>query len=86
MSKQTTLMRQIFFGLVFLYGVGLSSYFGSWGIRDMVALEKAVSVGAQHEEMRHRMNVAAEGNWFLLANLIAVTGALGMIGSVKKDD
>jgi hypothetical protein len=32
------------------------------------------------------MNVAAEGNWFLLANLIAVTGALGMIGSVKKDD
>jgi hypothetical protein len=25
------------------------------------------------------MNVAAEGNWFLLANLIAVTGALGMV-------
>jgi len=78
-------MRQLFFGLIFLYGVGLSTYFGQWGIRDMVALEKAVSAGAKHEEMRHRMNVAAEGNWFLLANLIAVTGALGMIGSYKKD-
>ena len=79
-------MRQLFFGLVFLYGVGLSTYFGSWGIRDMAALEKAVSVGAHHEEMRHRMNVAAEGNWFLLANLIAITGAIGTIGTFKKSD
>jgi len=79
-------MRQFFFGLFFLYGVGLSTYFGSWSIRDMAALEKAVSVGAQHEEMRHRMNVAAEGNWFLLSNLIAITGALGTIGTFKKDD
>jgi hypothetical protein len=60
-------MRQFFFGLVFLYGVGLSTYFGSWGVR-------------------HRMNVAAEGNWFLLANLIAITGALGTIGTFKKND
>ena len=52
----------------------------------MLALEKAVSVGAHHEEIRHRMNVAAEGNWFLLANLIAVTGALGTIGTLKKND
>lgn len=79
-------MRQLFFGLVFLYGVGLSTYFAGWGIRDMAALEKAVSVGAKHEEMRHRLNVSAEGNWFLLSNLIAVTGALGTIGSYKKDD
>jgi len=79
-------MRQFFFGLVFLYGVVLSAYFGSWGIRDMEALEKAVSAGARHEEIRHRMNVAAEGNWFLLANLIAVTGALGTIATSKKDD
>lgn len=79
-------MRQFFFGLVFLYGAGLSTYFGSWGIRDMAALEKAVSVGAHHEEMRHRLNVSAEGNWFLLANLIAITGALGTIGTFKKDD
>lgn len=78
-------MRQLFFGLVFLYGVGLSTYFGSWAIKDMAALEKAVSVNAQHEEIRHRMNVSAEGNWFLLSNLIAVTSALGMIGSYKKD-
>ena len=79
-------MRQFFFGLVFLYGVGLSTYFGSWGVRDMEALEKAVAIGARHEEIRHRMNVAAEGNWFLLANLIAITGALGTIGTFKKND
>jgi hypothetical protein len=79
-------MRQVFFGLIFLYGAGLSTYFGSWAIKDMYALEKAVSVGAHHEEIRHRMNVSAEGNWFLLANLIAVTGSLGLIGSSKKDD
>ena len=85
-GKQTNPMRQFFFGIVFLYGVGLSTYFASWGIRDMVALEKAVAVGAQHEEMRHRLNVSAEGNWFLLANLIAVTGALGTIGTLQKND
>jgi len=79
-------MRQFFFGLVFLYGVGLSTYFASWGIRDMIELEKAVAVGARHEEMRHRLNVSAEGNWFLLANLVAVTGALGVGGSSKKND
>lgn len=79
-------MRQFFFSIVFLYGIGLSTYFASWGIRDMQALERAVSVGATHEEVRHRMNVAAEGNWFLLANLIAIGGALGTIGTSKKDD
>ena len=79
-------MRRFFFSLVFIYGVGLSTYFASWGIRDMQALEKAVAVGSHHEEMRHRLNVSAEGNWFLLANLIAVTGALGTIGTSKKDD
>ena len=52
----------------------------------MAALENAVASGSQHEEMRHRMNVSAEGNWFLLANLIAVTGALGTIGTSKNDD
>jgi hypothetical protein len=79
-------MRRFFFSLVFLYGVGLSMYFGSWGIRDMAALENAVASGSQHEEMRHRMNVSAEGNWFLLSNLIAITGALGTIGTSKNDD
>jgi hypothetical protein len=78
-------MRKLFFTLVFFYGVGLSTYFAHWGIRDMAALEKAVSVGAHHEEMRHRMNVSAEGNWFLLSNLIAVTGALGVVGGSKKN-
>jgi hypothetical protein len=79
-------MRRFFFGVIFLYGLGLSTYFASWGIRDMAALEKAVAANAHHEEMRHRMNVSAEGNWFLLSNLIAITGALGTIGSFKKNN
>lgn len=86
MSNKVKSMRRFFFSLVFLYGIGLSMYFGAWGIRDMQALENAVSSGARHEEIRHRMNVSAEGNWFLLANLIAITGALGTIGTSKNVD
>ena len=71
-------MRQLFFGLVFLYGVLGSTYVAYETARDMAMLENAVRMGSQHAEMRHRMNVAAEGNWFLLGNIIAIMGALGM--------
>lgn len=70
-------MQKLFFGLVFLYGVLGSSYVAYETTRDMKMLESAVRIGSRHEEMRHRMNVAAEGNWFLLGNLIAVAGAIG---------
>ena len=71
-------MRQLFFGLVFLYGVIGSGYVAYETTRDMALLESAVMTGAQHAEMRHRTNVAAEGTWFLLGNLIAIAGAFGM--------
>jgi hypothetical protein len=76
-------MKKIFFSLVFLYGVLGSAFVAKETVRDMALLENAVRNGYEHAEMRHRMNVAAEGNWFLLGNLIAIAGAFGLC---QKDD
>jgi hypothetical protein len=70
-------MQKLFFSLVFIYGVLGSGYVAYETTRDMAMLENAVKSGNHHAEMRHRMNVAAEGNWFLLGNIIAITGAIG---------
>lgn len=63
---------------MFLYGVLGSTYVAYETTRDMALLENAVQSGAYHAEMRHRTNVAAEGTWFLLGNLIAIAGVFGM--------
>lgn len=44
---------------VIVYGIGLSSYFGWWALRDNAALEIAVKANAPQKEMRHRINVFA---------------------------
>ena len=77
-------MQKLFFSLVFIYGVLGSSYVAYETSRDMVMLENAVKNGNHHAEIRHRMNVAAEGNWFLLGNLIAVAGAIGFCMNTKS--
>jgi hypothetical protein len=52
--------------------------FGVALIPDYAALIQAVEQQQEQAELRHRINVFAEGTWFLLANLIAVGGlALG---------
>ena len=62
-------------GLVaILYGVGLSGYFGWWVLKDNAALEGAVRASAPHAELRHRINVTAEGIWFLLSNIVILQG------------
>jgi hypothetical protein len=61
-----------------IYGVLGSTYVAYETTRDMALLENAVQNGSHHAEIRHRMNVAAEGNWFLLGNLIAIAGAFGL--------
>jgi hypothetical protein len=71
-------MKKLFFTLVFLYGLLGSSYVAYETTRDMALLESAVRNGEKHAEMRHRTNVAAEGTWFLLGNLIAIVGVFGM--------
>ena len=61
--------------LAIIYGIGMSSYFGWWALRDNAALEVAVRGNAPQKELRHRMNVFAEGVWFLLSNIIVLQGA-----------
>lgn len=61
--------------LAIIYGIGMSSYFGWWALRDNAALEIAVQANAPQREMRHRINVFAEGVWFLLSNMIVLQGA-----------
>ena len=62
-------------GLVaIIYGIGLSSYFGWWALKDNTALENAVRANAPHAELRHRINVSAEGIWFLLSNILILQG------------
>ena len=64
--------------LLVVYGVSLSVLFGVALIPDYAALIQAVEERQEQAELRHRINVFAEGTWFLLANLIAVGGlALG---------
>ena len=71
--------------LVIVYGIGLSSYFGWWALRDNAALEVAVRANAPQKEMRHRINVFAEGVWFLLSNMIVLQGVGLATSSGKKE-
>ena len=50
---------------------------------DMPQLDHAVASGSEWAEMRHRLNVAAEGNWILLGNLITVV-SIGFLSSRKN--
>ena len=72
--------------LVIVYDIGLSSYFGWWALRDNAALEIAVRANAPQKEMRHRINVFAEGVWFLLSNMIVLQGVGLATSSVEKDE
>ncbi len=60
--------------LLIVYGLTLSTYFGYWGIKDNAALEDAVRLQRPQIELRHRLNVGFEGVWFLLSNLIGISG------------
>lgn len=62
--------------LLIVYGLTLSTYFGYWGIKDNAALEDAVRLQRSQIELRHRLNVGFEGVWFLLSNLIGISGIL----------
>jgi len=80
-------LTKIFMGFSAAYGVALSLLF-AWGLwlQDMPALEKAVKANAQHAEMRHRINVFADGVWFLLANIIVINSVAAMRQAGGKND
>ena len=69
--------------LLVVYGASLSVLFGVAIIPDYGALIDAVQQRDQQAELRHRLNVFAEGTWFLLANLIATSGL--MIASKRPE-
>lgn len=72
--------------IAIIYGIGMSSYFGWWALRDNAALEVAVRANAPQKEIRHRINVFAEGVWFLLSNMIVLQGVGLATSSVEKDE
>ena len=80
-------ITKIFMGFSAIYGLALSLLF-AWGLffQDMPALEKAVKANAPHAEMRHRINVFADGVWFLLANIIIINSVAAMSQAGKKND
>ena len=67
-------MKRFIPRLLVVYGASLSVLFGVALIPDYAALINAVEQRQEQAELRHRINVFAEGTWFLLANLIAVSG------------
>ena len=77
---------KLFMGLSAIYGVGLSLLF-SWALwlQDMPALEQAVKANEPRAEMRHRINVFADGVWFLLANLIVINSVAAMVQVNKSE-
>lgn len=67
-------MKRFLPRLLVVYGASLSVLFGVALVPDYAALINAVEQRQEQAELRHRINVFAEGTWFLLANLIAVGG------------
>ena len=68
------------------HGFGLSIYFGSWALRDNAALEVAVKADIPARELRHRINVFAEGVWFLMSNMIVLQGVSMISKNTKRED
>ena len=62
--------------VIVVYAFVLSILFGVFTLVDYNQLNYAVSVHDLDREMAHRINVFADGTWFLLSNLMAVC-ALG---------
>ena len=69
-------MKRFIPRLLVVYGASLSVLFGVALIPDYAALINAVEQRQEQAELRHRINVFAEGTWFLIANLIAVGGLI----------
>ena len=71
-------MKKTFGVFLIVYGLGLSTFFGWWALRDNAALEYAVKTQSHQTELRHRINVGFEGVWFLMSNLIVIAGAANL--------
>ena len=59
-------------GVVVVYALVLSCLFGVFTLVDYHQLNHSVFVQDLDREMAHRINVFADGTWFLLSNLISI--------------
>ena len=69
-------MKQAVAKLAIVYGASLSLLFGIALIPDYAALIDAVEQRQEQAELRHRINVFAEGTWFLLSNVLLLGGVM----------
>ena len=70
-------MTNKFLSIVFVYSLVLAILFGVFTLVDYGQLNHAVLVEDLDREMAHRINVFADGTWFMLANILGVC-ALGL--------
>ena len=72
-------MKNFLLSVCAVYGVSVScvAAYGFFKI-DLPQLEKAVSFGSERAEVRHRINVHAEGNWILFGNIITTIAIAGI--------
>jgi hypothetical protein len=79
-------MKNVLLSLFATYGIVVSTVSLHWGLaKDMPALEHAVKVNNTDAELRHRINVFADGTWLLLGNLITVVSVSSMEGKRQID-
>ena len=69
-------MKQGVAKFAIVYGASLSLLFGIALVPDHVALIDAVEQRQEQAELRHRINVFAEGTWFLLSNVLLLGGVM----------
>ena len=71
-------VKNFFLAFTLFFGVSTSAVSPCWGLADMYQLDKAFKVHDEHAELRHRINVFADGTWILLGVLISVVSVSGI--------
>jgi hypothetical protein len=79
-------MKKLFYSLALVQGLVFSVYFGVWSLQDYHELQYAVSTGAQHAEIRHRISVGFDGVWYLLSNIVVLSAVKGLSSSKKEEN
>ena len=72
-----------FLSVVFIYSIVLAILFGIFTLVDNAQLNHAVNVKDLDREIAHRINVFADGTWFMLANILGVC-AIGLRDRLKN--
>ena len=68
----TLMKRNFMLSVIFVYAIVLSVIFGIFTLTDNYHLSHAVNVKDLDRELAHRINVLADGTWFMLANILGV--------------